>query len=160
MLGYQDIFLYEVFMNKKELKDKLFELNIPVYDGRRIKKIHVKAITGMEITGSVISLEFVQKVIDALKNAVKSKKEPNIEKLNDFVKKYASGTLMDFAKAAVDYFKQGKLKWENEFGLLQNEYQPGGFEVIPWSWLKRQFEDITPEVEKRLPRAFTQQKVK
>lgn len=142
-------------MNKKELRDRLFELNIPVYDGRKIKKAHIKAITGMEVTGAAITLDFVKDVIKSVKDALKNKKHPNIEKLNELVKKYTGGTLMDFAKAAVDYFKQNKIQWEDGLGLLQDEYQPGGFEIIPWRWLKDKLtEDLTPEMEKRLPRAF------
>jgi hypothetical protein len=63
---------------------------------------------------------------------------------------------MTFAKDAVEYFKQGKLKWENEFGLLQDEYKPGGYAVIPWAFLKKQLDDLSPEIEKTLPRAFVQ----
>ena len=148
-------------MNKQELQNHLNALNIPVKNNR-IKKSDLKRAVarseGREITASSIPLDIIKKVIDAVKNALKKGRDkPDLEKLNKFIKTKTSGDLMDFARSAIDYFKQGKLEWEDEFGLLQDEYQPGGFEIIPWTFLKRQFEYVSPNVEKRLPRAFMQQ---
>jgi len=148
-------------MELLELREHLDALSIPVY-ANRIKKSDLRSVLaymeGREVTASSIPLDFVKKVIDAVKSALKKgQKEPDLEKLNSFIKSKTSGDLMDFAKSAIDYFKQGKLQWEDEFGLLQNEYQPGGFEVIPWSFLKRQFNYVSPQIEDRLPRAFMTQ---
>jgi len=156
-------------ITKKQLKNQLYTLNIPVYAGCKIKKKDIQRALSCYDKKKVnskkskieavptIPLDFVKKVIEAIKNKLKtSKEEPNFEKLNSFIKKNTPGDLMTFAKSAIDYFKQGKLKWENEFGLLQNEYTPGGYEVIPWSLLKRELDDLSPEIEKTLPKAFVQ----
>jgi len=109
------------------------------------------------VVASLVPLDVINKVAEAIKNALKKgKSEPDLEKLNTFVKSKTSGDLMDLAKSAIDYFKQGKLEWEDGLNLFQNQYQPGGYEIIPWSFLKRQFNYLSPLVEKRLPRAFVQ----
>jgi len=146
-------------ITKKQLRNSLYALNVPIYSSNNIKKKDLFEILAHYQTqgGVKIPLDFVKEVIISLKKALKEKKHPNIEKFNDLVKKYTSGTLLDFANSAIEYLKNGKLKWEDEFGLLQDEYQPG-FEIIPWTFLKRQLEDISPELEKQLPRAFTQRK--
>jgi len=151
-------------VTKTQLRDELYALNIPVYGGHKIKKVDIqKVIASLEgktndehiITASV-PLDFVKKVIDAIKKKLKTKEPPDFEKLNSFIKKNTPGDLMAFARDAISYFKQGKLKWDDELALLQDEYQPGGFEVIPWSFLKRQLSDLKPEIEQTLPRAFVQ----
>ena len=84
-------------------------------------------------------LEVIHKVIDAVKGALKKgQTKPDTEKLNAFIKKNSSGDLMDFAHSAVEYFKNGKLKWDGELAILQNEYAPGGMAIIPWPFLKKQ----------------------
>jgi hypothetical protein len=150
-------------MNKKQLKEQLYKMNVPTY-GNRIKRNDVERIvaelevsTEKEVTASIIPIDIIHKVAEAIKNALKKgKTEPDLEKLNTFVKSKTSGDLMDLAKSAIDYFKQGKLEWEDGLNLFQNQYQPGGYEIIPWSFLKRQFNYLSPSVEKRLPRAFVQ----
>jgi hypothetical protein len=149
-------------VNKKQLKEQLYKMNVPTY-GNRIKRNDVERIVAElevsteKVTASIIPLDIIHKVAEAIKNALKKgKTEPDLEKLNTFVKSKTSGDLMDLAKSAIDYFKQGKLEWEDGLNLFQNQYQPGGFEIIPWSFLKRQFNYLSPSVEKRLPRAFVQ----
>jgi hypothetical protein len=149
-------------VNKKQLKEQLYKMNVPTY-GNRIKRNDVERIVAElevpteKVTASIIPIDIIHKVAEAIKNALKKgKTEPDLEKLNTFVKSKTSGDLMDLAKSAIDYFKQGKLEWEDGLNLFQNQYQPGGFEIIPWSFLKRQFNYLSPSVEKRLPRAFVQ----
>lgn len=149
-------------MNKKQLKEQLYKMNVPTY-GNRIKRNDVERIVAElevpteKVTASIIPIDIIHKVAEAIKNALKKgKTEPDLEKLNTFVKSKTSGDLMDLAKSAIDYFKQGKLEWEDGLNLFQNQYQPGGYEIIPWSFLKRQFNYLSPSVEKRLPRAFVQ----
>jgi len=102
-------------------------------------------------------LEVIHKVIDAVKGALKKgQTKPDTEKLNAFIKKNSSGDLMDFAHSAVEYFKNGKLKWDGELAILQNEYAPGGMAIIPWPFLKKQLMYAGPSVESKLPKAFTQ----
>jgi len=149
-------------MNKKQLKKELHTLGVPVYNTKYIKKNDIVAVLQhvevTEITAGLVPLDFVKKVIDVVRTAVKKgKKEADLEKLNKFVKDKTSGDLMNLAKSAIEYFKQKKLEWEDGLGLLQNEYQPAGLDIIPWSFLKRQLEDLPPDVEKLLPRAFVQE---
>lgn len=143
-------------ITKKQLREELYKLNIPVYAGCKIKKSDVEKFLFECNATPKISLDFIKKVIEAVKDKIKAKGEPDIVKLNTYIKKNTSGDLMQFAKDAIEYFKQGKLKWDNELGLLQDEYQPGGFEIIPWTFMKKQLEDIPPHIEKTLPRAFVQ----
>jgi hypothetical protein len=150
-------------MNKKQLKEQLYKMNVPMY-GNRIKRNDVERFvvdldlaTEKEVVASLVPLDIITKVAEAIKNALKKgKSEPDLEKLNTFVKSKTSDDLMDLAKSAIDYFKQGKLEWEDGLNLFQNQYQPGGYEIIPWSFLKRQFNYLSLSVEKRLPRAFVQ----
>jgi len=117
----------------------------------------INKLLGYECVGSsMIPLDFIKKVINTLKKKLTTGGELSLERLNTFIKEKTPGDLMAFAKDAVEYFKQGKLHWNNELALLQNEYAPGGYEVIPWTFLKKQLSDITPEIEKQLPRAFVQ----
>lgn len=103
----------------------------------------------------LIALDFIKDVAKQLQTAwQKGKHEGDTAKLNSYVKKNTSGDLKAFADAAIDYFKRGKLKWD-EFGWFQGEYKPG-FDVIPWSYLKRSLYNLSPSVEKEMPRAFQQ----
>jgi len=113
------------------------------------------AVAECEILGGpLIAMELIKKVIEAVKGALKKgRDEPDLEKLNKFIKKNSPGDLKDFADSAIKYFKDGKLDWD-DFGVLQSEYPPG-LEVIPWTYLKRQLK-YAPWVENRMPKAFVQ----
>ena len=108
----------------------------------------------------LIALDFIKGVAKQLQaiwqkgNREKSDTKKLNENLNSYVKKKTSGDLKTFADAAIDYFKSGKLKWD-EFGWFQGEYKPG-FEVIPWSYLNRSLDNLSPSVEREMPRAFQQ----
>lgn len=148
-------------MKKRELRDKLYAENIPVYSGNKIKKADAqKILATLEITGSSITLDFVKKVIDFLVNKIKTAgvKKPNMEKFNTYVKQQASANVLEFAKAAVDFFKADKLSWEGELSVLQDKYNPKGFEIIPASWLERQFSGEPYEIQKRLPQLLQKKK--
>lgn len=146
-------------LTKKQLINDLYSLSIPVYSNRIKKEDMYAVLAHYETQGGIeIPLDFIKKVIDKFRDVLKKEpsKHPNIEKLNNFVKKETPGSLFDFANSAIEYFKKGKLKWD-ELGLLQDRYEPKGFEIIPWSLLKKKLEDISPEIEKQLPRAFSEQ---
>ena len=105
------------------------------------------------VVGSAISLDFVKDVAKKLNDTwKKGKHEGELAKLNQYIKKHTPGDLKAFADSAIDYFKKGKLKW-NEFGIFQGEYKPG-FDIIPWSYLKRALTNLPPAIENELPRAF------
>lgn len=102
-------------------------------------------------------MPIVEKVLEAIRKGIKSgKKEVDKAKLNSFIKKETHGDLMDFARSAIRYFREGKLDWEDGLGLLQDEYTPKGLEVIPWSFLKRELQYAGKAIENRLPRALTE----
>lgn len=103
----------------------------------------------------LISLDFIKDVANKLRETwKKGKHEGDTAKFNQYVKKNTPGDLMAFANSAIEYFKKGKLKWD-EFGMFQGEYPPG-FDIIPWSFLKRSLSGLSPQVEKEMPRAFQQ----
>ena len=149
--NFQGIGLYVPLASIPSTYFKLFDLKQLNPDGT-VKK----ALSHYECTAGVIPLDFIKKVINTLKKKLISGTKLDLESLNNFIKEKTSGDLMAFARDALKYFKEGKLRWTNEFGLLQEEYKPGGYDIIPWSFLKRQLSDLKPEVEQQLPRAFVQ----
>jgi len=144
-------------MKKKELKNGLYELNIPVY-GNKIKKTDIEKIVA-DVSAAAIPFDFVKEVIDFLKGKLKlaTNVKPNLEKFNTFVKTHGKTNLMEFAKAAVDFFKKEKLNWE-DLSVLQNKFNPKGYEILPATWLERQFDGESVNVQKRLPQLLQKKK--
>ena len=144
-------------MKKKELKDGLYELNIPVY-GNKIKKTDISKVVA-DVDAAAIPFDFISQVIEFLKNKLKTatNAKPNIEKFNKYVKTHGHTNLMEFAKAAVNFFKKEKLGWD-DLSVLQNKYNPKGYEILPATWLERQFEGESETIQKRLPQLLQKKK--
>lgn len=103
----------------------------------------------------LLSLDFIKETATKLADTwKKGKHEGDNAKFNQYIKKNSQGDLKTFADSAIDYFKKGKIKWD-EFGWFQGEYAPG-FDIIPWSYLKRALSDIPPAIENEMPKAFQQ----
>jgi len=95
----------------------------------------------------------VQRIIDAVKRAIKTGKKITSEMIGDFLKKSDEGDFADFGFSLLDWFDKGKIEWK-DIEVLQDEIDMvsnagKGKHIFEWSWLKRNLN--TPERLEKLP---------
>lgn len=88
-----------------------------------------------------LNLATVQRIIEAVKRAIKSGKKMNPAMIDEFLKKSDEGTFSDFGFAILEWLDKGKLAWkdievlQDEIDLISNTGK--GKDILDWNWLKR-----------------------
>ena len=100
-----------------------------------------------------LTLPTIQRIIDAVKRAIKAGKKITSDMINDFLKKSDEGDFADFGFSILEWFDKGKIEWK-DIEILQDEIDMvsnagKGKHIFEWSWLKRNLN--TPDRLSKLP---------
>lgn len=104
---------------------------------------------------NLIDLAIVQRLIDAVKEAVHTGAKFDKKMMTDLLKDEAvigkgkkPYDMFNFALSVIYWFDMGKLSWK-DIDALEDEISPGK-DIIDWSWLKRQLSS-EPQRHGKLP---------
>ena len=91
-----------------------------------------------------IALEDIERVLSRIKDGIKT----DGKVVNRWLKIKKKGDLMDFAKSTIEWFKRGKLLWQDLKHLTKLPGKTGN-EVVQWDFYKEQLSD--PALLSKLP---------